>query len=74
MKQYFFILLSAASLSILTSCGADPTKCECDAELTRLLHSALATGNTETTDLADKCDRLYGGVEGYMYENCPENK
>ena len=59
MKKYFFILLSVASLSILTSCGADPTKCECDAELTRLLHSAVATGNTETTDLADKLQTLH---------------
>ena len=71
MKSKFFLVMLVVGLS---SCSADPTKCECDAELTRLLESALATGNTETTDLSDKCDRLYGGVEGYMYENCPQNK
>jgi hypothetical protein len=44
---------------LFASCAAaDPTKCECSAELNRFLDRAARTGNPETTDLPAKCEQL----------------
>ena len=61
----WFILIWG--LFLLNSCATDPTKCECKAELERVLQVG------KTSDLSDKCDRVYGDVTSYMYEDCPSS-
>ncbi len=73
MKICFFTILTCALFGVIASCTSDPTKCECQAELNKVLDNAARTGNPETTDLSDKCEQLYG-VNGFINENCPENK
>jgi len=61
----WFILIWG--LFLVNSCATDPTKCECKAELDRVLRVG------KTSDLSDKCDRVYGEVTSYMYEDCPSS-
>jgi hypothetical protein len=68
-----YLLLLTLSFSIL-SCGKNPTKCECQDELNKTMSKAVLGVQTESSDLNDKCDRLYGGVEGYINETCPQSK
>jgi hypothetical protein len=71
MKVFGVLIYSALTM---ISCGKNPTKCECIEELNKTMQNSILTGQSETTDLNDKCDRIYGGVEGYINEKCPENK
>ena len=58
MKMCFFTILTCALMGVIASCASDPTKCECSAELNRVLDRAARTGNPETTDLPAKCEQL----------------
>lgn len=62
-------LLSLIFVLVIQSCSSetktqepDPTMCECQKELYRLLEINANTGNIQTSDLSDKCDRIYPNV------------
>jgi hypothetical protein len=68
-----YLLLLTLWFSIL-SCGKNPTKCECQEELNKTMSKAALGVQSEPTDLNNDCDRLYGGVGGYINEKCPDSK
>jgi len=53
----------------VVSCGSDPTECECQEELDKLLSETARSGNAQGSDLAEECDRLYPNVS-YIDAKC----
>ena len=66
MKFLFVIGFCCA----IVSCGKNPTKCDCKAELEKTMSESAITGRSMISDLNKECDEIYGGAEPYMNEPC----
>jgi hypothetical protein len=83
MKKIKHIILTFLIIFVIVSCGEQqpiepppppPTKCECKAELNKLLGQAAFSGKQPPlTDLSKRCDDYYHGYDAYINEECPVN-